>query len=173
MYITNLIIFLLLILIVLKIFWIKEHYDLVQEKCVTITNPTECRMSGCEVGKNNTCVTPRTGQSNQPPQLTQQQNIYTLKQIIDKQNYNSMMSTGNIKPADFSQSNLPAKTSTSAQINQSVQSTQATQSNQSGQTRQSNQSVQSTQPKFSPQQRSQRSLGIRKIADRQSKSFQR
>jgi hypothetical protein len=154
-------------------FWIKEHYDLVQEKCVTITNPTECRMSGCEVGKNNTCVTPRTGKSNQPPQLTPQQNISTLKQIIDKQNYNSMMSTGNIKPADFSQSNLPAKTSTSAQVNQLVQSTQAGQSNQSTQSNkstQSNQSVKSTQSKFSPQQRLQ---GIRKIADRQSKSFQR
>lgn len=56
---NNLIIYLLVLLVILKLLFTNENYDLVQEKCVTITNPTECRMSGCEVGKNNTCVTPR------------------------------------------------------------------------------------------------------------------
>lgn len=41
-----------------KVFSCKENFDLKQEKCVTITDPNECRMtSGCAVGKHNTCVT--------------------------------------------------------------------------------------------------------------------
>ncbi len=55
---TNLIIGLLVILIVLKLFIFKEKFDLTQERCTTITDPTECRMSGCTVGAHNTCITP-------------------------------------------------------------------------------------------------------------------
>ncbi len=53
-----LLIALLVIMMIWKVFSCKENFDLKQEKCVTITDPNECRMtSGCAVGKHNTCVT--------------------------------------------------------------------------------------------------------------------
>ena len=59
---TNLIIILIVILIVLKLFIFKENFDLTQERCVTISDPTECRMSGCVVGRHNTCMSPGQGE---------------------------------------------------------------------------------------------------------------
>ena len=57
---TNLIIGLLIILIVLKLFIFKEKFELTQERCATISDPTECRMtSGCVVGRHNTCMSSR------------------------------------------------------------------------------------------------------------------
>jgi hypothetical protein len=55
---TNLIIGLLIVLVILKLFIFKEKFGLTQERCTTISDPTECRMSGCVVGRHNTCMTP-------------------------------------------------------------------------------------------------------------------
>ncbi len=55
---TNLIIGLLIVLVILKLFIFKEKFDLTQEPCTTISDPTECRMKGCVVSRHGTCSSP-------------------------------------------------------------------------------------------------------------------
>ncbi len=154
---NNLIICLLVLLILLKLLYRNENYDLIQEKCVTITNPIECKMSGCEIGKNNTCVTPRTGVSYQTEIVSSEQNINKLKELIRNQNINSRIASGHLRKSDLQSVQQSPQTGLTSTIPEPKE--------HSGQKQ-----TESGVPSYSPQQKVQR---VRESTHRRSRSFNR